>query len=287
MSVIWELDFYSRPVLGENDKKLWEVLICESALGVDRPVDSLFQFSKFYLNTEVNSTSLRQAIEEAIAQAPQPPDKIRFFRRQMNNMILKAAEEAGVPAYASRRTIALNRWINQRMAEVYPTMPTYKESPNPSVSMGMPVPQPLPDQLIGQKWAFVSLEASAFQELPEWSIDFGESFSLDLVNLSPDTPIPGLLVFSPRALPLAAWMSGLELAAVKYLPGKPAQLLLETGSNDAWVLATLNTDALKQEAERFEAAKQAANQVHFLGVQTNPEVEAFAGFWLLQELNLA
>jgi len=287
MTVIWELDFYSRPVLGENEKKLWEVLICESALGVERPVDSLFQYSKFFLNTDVNSASLREAIGEAIAQAPAPPDKIRFFRRQMNNMILKAAEEAGVPAYASRRTIALNRWINQRMAEVYPAMPNYKESSNPSVSMGMPSPRPLPDQLIGQKWAFVNLEASAFQDLPEWSVAFSESFPLDLADIAPDMTIPGLLVFSPRALPLAAWMSGLELASVKYLPGKPAQLLLETGSNDSWVLATLGTDALKQEGEAFEAAKQAANQVHFLGVQTNPESEEFAGFWLLQELNLA
>ena len=287
MTVIWELDFYSRPVLGENEKKLWEVLICESALGVQRSMDSLFQYSKFFLNTEVNSASLRESIEEAIAQAPKPPDKIRFFRRQMNNMILKAAEEAGVPAYPSRRTIALNRWINQRMEEVYPAMPNYKASGNPSVSMGMPVPQPLPDQLIGQKWAFVNLEASAFQDLPEWSIAFGESFSLELVDLAPDTPVPGLLIFSPRALPMAAWMSGLEMAAVKYLPGDPDQLLLETGSNDAWVLAALGTDSLKQEAEAFEAAKQAANQVHFVGVQANPESEEFAGFWLLQELNLA
>lgn len=287
MPVIWELDFYSRPLVDENQKKLWEVLICESPLDITQPVDSLFQFSKFCANTEVNSVFLQEAIKEAIAQAPRRPDKIRFFRRQMTNMIIKGCEGAGLPVSASRRTIALNRWINQRMAEEYPTYPNYKESPNPSVSMGMPVPQPLPDQLIGQQWAFVTLEASAFTDMPEWDIDFRESFPLELAGLSPDTVVPGLLIFSPRALPLAAWMSGLELACVKYLPGDTPQLLLETGSNEAWILSNLNTAEMRQEAENFEKSKQNANQVHFLGVQTNPDSESFTGFWLLQELNLA
>jgi len=287
MPVIWELDFYSRPLVDENQKKLWEVLICEAPLDIRQPVDTLFQFSKLCANTEVNSVWLKEAIEEAIAQAPQPPDKIRFFRRQMTNMIIKGCEAAEIPVYASRRTIALNRWIDQRMAEVYPTYPNYKESPNPSVSMGNPVPQPLPDQLIGQKWAFVNLEASAFADMPEWDIDFRESFPLELVDLNPDTVIPGLLIFSSRALPLAAWMSGLELACIKYLPGTNPQLLLETGSNEAWILANLTKRDLQQEGETFEAAKKQANQVHFVGVQTDPESDRFTGFWLLQELNLA
>lgn len=287
MAVIWELDFYSRPLLDENQKKLWEVLICESPLGVKASQAEQFQFSKLCANTEVNSVWLRQAVEEAIAQAPKPPDKIRFFRRQMTNMITKGCEEAGIPAYASRRTIALNQWLEHRMAEVYPTYPNYKESRNPSVMMGGADPRPLPDQLIGQQWAFVTLEASAFDDMPDWEIDFGESFPLDLVGLAPDARIPGLLIFSPRALPLAAWMSGLELACIKYLPSTPPQLVLETGSNDAWVLAGLNDPGLKQEAENFEAAKLAANQVHFVGVQTDSQAERFTGFWLMQELNLA
>ena len=29
MGKVWELDFYSRPILDENKKKQWEVLICE------------------------------------------------------------------------------------------------------------------------------------------------------------------------------------------------------------------------------------------------------------------
>lgn len=287
MATIWELDFYSRPVLDENQKKRWEVLICESPLDVRQQSDALFRYSQFCSNTEVNSVWLQQAIETAIAQAPQPPDKIRFFRRQMNNMISKACEEADIPAYVSRRTLALHQWIEQRMAEVYPADPNYQPSENPSVNLGNAAPQPLPDALIGQQWASVTLEASAFADMPDWDISFGEAFPLELAGLSADARIPGIIIFSPRALPLAAWMSGLEMAYLKFVPGPPAQLVLETGAIDAWILATLNTPQLQQEGQQFEAAKARANQVHFLAVQTNPQSESFTGFWLMQELNLA
>jgi len=44
---------------------------------------------------------------------------------------------------------------------------------------------------------------------------FGGSFSLDaagLGDLRGDTLVPGVAVFSRRALPLAAWTNGLEIA---------------------------------------------------------------------------
>jgi hypothetical protein len=173
------------------------------------------------------------------------------------------------------------------MAEVYPNYPNYQSSPNPSVLMGAPVPRPLPDQLIGQQWAFVTLEAKDLADMPDWEIDFSEAFPLELVGLSPDMRVPGVLIFSPRALPLAAWMSGLELASIQSIQSDPPQLLIETGSNEAWVLATLTDPALRQEAENFEATKKAANNVHFVGVQSDSQAERFTGFWLLQELNLA
>lgn len=287
MPVVWELDFYSRPVVDDNKKKLWEVLICESPTGVTSDLDSLYRYEQFCPNTQVNSGWLRQALEEAIAQAPQRPDKVRFFRRQMANMITKACQDAGVPIYASRRTLALNQWLQQRMENYYPTLPNYQAGANPSVMMPAPNPKPLPDALIGQQWAIVTLEASAFQEMPDWQIDFGEGFPIALAALTSETPIPGLLVFSPRALPLAAWMSGLELAYLKLEESTPPRLLLETGAGDSWVLATLPTPELEAEGKRFEAAKQAANQVHFIAVQSDPNADSFTGFWMLQELNLA
>jgi hypothetical protein len=193
----------------------------------------------------------------------------------------------GIPSYPSRRTLALNQWINQRMQDHYSTLPNYQAGSNPSVAMPAVAAQPLPDALVGEKWAFVTLEASAFEEMPEWEISFSEAFPLNMFGLSPQTPVPGLIIYSSRALPLAAWMSGLELACLKLKPEAPVQLVLETGANDAWILANLPSAQLQAEAKRFEAAKQHANQIHFVAVQSDPRAESFAGFWLMQELNLA
>lgn len=287
MNVVWELDFYSRPILDEQGKKVWEVLICESPLSVDRDPDTVFRYAQFCPNTEVNSVWLREAIATAIDEAPAPPSKIRFFRQAMNNMITKACTDSGIAAQLSRRTFILSQWLQQRLQEVYPTLPGYEASTNPSVSFATTPAQPLPAALMGEKWQFVTLAASTLAEMNEWSIEFGESFPLSLAGLTADTPIPGLLIFSSRATPLSAWMSGLEVAGVTYELEPVPRLLLETGLNDRWTLASLSKPALQTEAQQFEAAKQQANGIHFLAVQSSPTVEAFAGFWLLQAINLA
>jgi hypothetical protein len=289
MATVWEIDFYSRPILDENGKKLWELLICESPLSVARESASLFRDAYYCPSTTVNSEWLGNALKQAMAKSGQSPQVVRFFRRQMNNMILKACTDVGLDAKLGRRTVALNAWMEDRLVNVYPNEPGYQDTTitSPAVQYQTPVPLPLPDALQGQQWAFVTLEASAFDEMPDWEIDFGEGFPLSLVDLTGDRAIPGMIVFSSRAFPLAAWMSGLELGFLKYTTGRTPRLILETGGNDAWVLADVVSEATQAEASRFEAAKQAAQGVHFLAVQSDPNSETFAGFWLLQELNLA
>jgi hypothetical protein len=286
MGKIWELDFYSRPIVDDRGKKRWEMLICEAPLSVEDDPDQLFRYSQFCANTDVNSIWLREALETAIAEADTAPTQIRFFRRQMNNMISRTCKDMGLAAKPSRRTVALHHWMQQRYEQVYPQQEGYQPSTNPSVGYAATAPQPLPDALESKQWAIVSLEASAFAEMPEWDIDFSEAFPLDLVGLTPETRIPGLIIFSPRATPVAAWMSGLEMAFLRLEPNPRSQLVLETGSSDAWTLANLTPDLLP-EAEGFMQAKDQAKGVHFIAVQSDPDSEAFAGFWLLQELHLA
>lgn len=286
MATIWELDFYSRPIIDERGKKKWEVLICESPLNVSDKAESLFRYSQFCPSTTVNSLWLAGAIKDAIASAPKRPEKIRFFRRQMANMITKACEELDIPAASSRRTLALSLWLEERMQNVYPAEPGYQAAPNPSVQFVPETPVALPDALIGEKWAFVSLPIAAFDEMSEWDIGFGEAFGLPMTKLPPETQIPGLIVYSSRATALAGWMSGLELAFIKFEAGPPARLVLDTGANDRWILANLKDAAIEREAKGFEAAKKQARKVHFLAIQSNPKSESFAGFWLLHELSI-
>lgn len=292
MSKTWELDFYSKPILDENGKKRWEVLICESPTDT-RTREDWFRFSKYCPSTEVNSLWLGQAIAEAIQQADKPPTQIRFFRRQMNNMITKACKDLGIASKPSRRTVALKRWLEERMETVYPNEPGFQgTAPTASVQFETPEPARLPDALRGDAFAFVTLEASAFEEMHEWEIDFGEAFPIvgekSLVpKLTPETRIPGLIVFSDRAKALAGWMSGLELGFVSVEQKQPARLVLETGFNERWLLVNLSDAKVRQEAIGFDSAKQGAQGLHFLAVQSDRNSESFAGFWLLQELNLA
>jgi hypothetical protein len=60
-------------------------------------------------------------------------------------------------------------------------------------------------------------------------------------------------------------------------------LRLETGGSDSWILINLTDEGAIAEARNFEQAKEKTAGVHFLAIQTNPEIESFAGFWLLKE----
>jgi hypothetical protein len=289
MGKIWEIDFYSRPILDEQQKKVWELLICESPTDTRQDPASLFRYAQNCPSNQVNAAWLSAAMQKAIGDN-EPPQRIRFFRRQMNNMIAKACKDIGIPATPSRRTVAVQHWLAQREQEVYSQDPSYQGQNTPAVQMMLEPPQPLPDAILGNQWAFVNLAANELVDMPDWSIGFSEGFPLDLAAVKPETQIPGLLIFSERAVPIAAWMSGLELAGVRYSPAPQAQLLLETGASDSWVLADvkmLTQPAIAAEAVGFEKLKRQANGVHFVAVQSSPSAEDFAGFWLLQERGTA
>jgi hypothetical protein len=288
MGTIWELDFYSRPLLDEQNKKCWEVLICESPLSPNQKTADLFRYSQFCPSSTVNSLWLKEAIQAAIAQAGTLPQRIRFFRRQMNNMISKACEELGIDPAPSRHTYHLNQWLTQRLADFYPQQPGYDPQLAQSVSVQYPELNavPLPDAIRGDRgdqFALVSLEASAFADVPEWEIGFGEIFDLADFGVTAETSIPGFILFSGRALPLAAWLSGLELGYLQFNATPRPIIRLETGISDSWILANLTNANTVAEAEGFEQRKTAAQGLHFLAVQEKPDAESFTGFWLLQE----
>ena len=284
MGAIWEIDFYSRPLVDERQKKVWELLVCESPSNTQQSASELFRYAQYCPSDRVNSVWLAEALQTAMTAANQSPQRIRFFRQQMNNMITKACKDIGIPSAASRRTIAIQQWLDERMSRVYPQEPNYQAANNPSVQMFSDPPQPLPEALIGEKWAFVNLVASQFAEMNEWQIGFGDAFPLEMVGVTPEMQIPGLILYSARAIPMAAWMSGLEIVSVRYQPAPKSRLLLETGATESWILARLDS-LTQQEAARFESSKNQAHGVHFIAVQDHPDTEEFAGFWLLHEPN--
>jgi hypothetical protein len=113
-SAEWELDCYSRPVVVAGGKKLWEVLITDSA--------GSFRFLKTLPSNQVNSKELRKTVEDLMEQMDVKPSTIRFFRGAMFNMINIAMSDLDVVGKPSRCTFALAQWLEERNRNVYPKM---------------------------------------------------------------------------------------------------------------------------------------------------------------------
>jgi hypothetical protein len=69
----WQLDFCSRPIVDERGKKVWELLICDSA--------RRFEYAQYFPNNVINSGSLRQALQDILDKFEIPkPRTIKYFR---------------------------------------------------------------------------------------------------------------------------------------------------------------------------------------------------------------
>ena len=281
MSDEWELDCYSRPVLGEDGRKLWELLIADS--------QSNFRFIKTIPSNIVNSRNLRKAVEEVIELSPVRPKTIRFFRSQMFNMITIALGALDVDVKPSRRTHNLFMWLLEREKNIYPSMPGYNPQLRQQTILDFDVSQAdrLPDTIKSESYAFTALPSEVF---------FDGQVNLENIKrgvLCPVKELPksvskdetrwvhGITLFSRRADAVASWMNGLDIAYLKSdLIAR--ELLLNVDISAQFVVAPL-MDAQKREAQIFERGKVEANGYHFLSVQFSPESEEVEGFWLLRE----
>eukprot|EP00879_Flechtneria_rotunda_P011361 GHRR01011866.1.p1 GENE.GHRR01011866.1~~GHRR01011866.1.p1 ORF type:complete len:288 (+),score=48.00 GHRR01011866.1:247-1110(+) len=210
-SDVWELDFCSRPLLDERGKKVWELLICDS--------NRTFEFSQYFPNSKINSVELRKAIEAVLLQdGAVVPTKVRFFRGQMQTIISRALTDLGVKSLPSRRCFSIMGLLEERLEQVYKQDPRYSDKATSLFNIDLGAPEPLPDALRGEKWAFVQLPLANLKEMlkPVQSGDmFGSTFNLEaagLGDLPSDILVPGVAVFSRRSLPLAAWTNGLEIS---------------------------------------------------------------------------
>merc|ERR1711998_408000 len=87
-------------------------------------------------------------------------------------------------------------------------------------------------------------------------------------SISPNTIIPGVIVLSRRAFPLAAWTHSNEIAAISTYPAENC-LVIDYGLNQRWRYGRYRrNDAAIREARAWESAKRRADGLHFLAVQT-------------------
>ncbi|MFQ3612942.1 MAG: Tab2 family RNA-binding protein [Cyanobacteriota bacterium] len=235
---IWQMDFTAVPLRDEQDRRVWELLVCDPS--------GQFRQAQYCSNQEVNSTWVAQQLRDYVQAAPQPPSAIRVFRARMSSILQRACDAVGIPMLPSRRVYTLNAWMRERAEQVYPNETQFRYCPEPLVEPEPPDPTRLPDTLQGERWALVT---------------------------------PGMVITSRRALPMAAWMTGLEPA---YLSVVEEQLILEASLNDRYLFAPLKAEKLRAEAEGFAKRQHLAQGIHFLAIQTDLKTQSFAGFWLMQ-----
>lgn len=212
----------------------------------------------------LESLQLKRAIEEVLAQpGGVRPEKVRFFRAQMQTIITRALSDLEIAPVPSRRCYTLQSWLEERNETMYKSHPGYSETASTLFTLDLGAPEELPDAMRGDAWSFVQLPLGALRgELA--AVEAGQAFgSIVDVNkllgntINDDTLVPGVAVYSRRANPMAAWTNGLELAAVTADTDR-AFLILETGVNERWKYgAYRRTIETTEEANAWEAAKQA------------------------------
>ncbi len=282
----WELDFYSRPIIDPNGKKRWELLITSTEeFSGKQP----FRWEKKCPPDEVNSIwlteSLKEAIEQAHLQGWNPPSKLRFWRPSMKTMIKKACNTLGIDPISSRRTYSLIDWLEDRTRNFYPKEPGYMAGPiAPPFSPILNQSVPLPEAVRGDAWSFSTLPVGVLREANEWPIEFSSLLPIkDAINN--EIPIPGIRLFSrSRALGLAGWLGGLEPVG---LIQEKSQLILEAGQDERWLVTDIDPQTAEFSKKSFKTAKEKADGLQFISVQSTPEDQNFKGFWMMRDLNIS
>ncbi len=279
----WEIDFYSRPILDENGKKRWELLITNTN---KFKYKNTFRWEKICPATSVNSIWLKEALEEAICEAKskgwESPRVLRCWRSSMKTMIKRAADQIGIELISSRRTYSLIEWLIDRERNLYPKQKGYTGvnlAPplNPIKSQAIP----LPEEVRGDSWSFASLSLNTLREADEWEIEFSNLIPIK-ESINENISIPGIRLFSSkRSLALAAWLGGLEPAKL-IIEG--TQIILEAGQADRWLVTDIDKEAKNAIENNFLNAKRDADGLQFISVQKSSEQNSLDGFWMLRDI---
>ncbi len=279
----WEIDFYSRPVVDQNGKKRWELLITSTNNFKEK---NTFKWEKICPASTVNSIWLKDALEEAINEAKKQgwdsPSVLRCWRSSMKTMIKRAADQIGIELISSRRTYSLLEWIVDRERNLYPQQKGYT-----GVNLAPPTDPitnqaiPLPEEVRGDSWSFASLSLNTLREADQWEIEFSNLIPIK-ESIKENISIPGIRLFSSkRSLALAAWLGGLEPAKLLI---EGTQIILEAGQSDRWLVTDVEKEAKNAILENFLNTKRDADGLQFISVQKSSEQKSLDGFWMLRDI---
>lgn len=113
----WQADFYRRPLRDATGQVLWELLICDST--------RTFTYEAWCPQSEANASWLVSQFQQA---GQQLPDAIQVFRPQSLNLIALAGQKLGIKVKATRQTLALKQWLQER-SQLYRDRDNYTGEP--------------------------------------------------------------------------------------------------------------------------------------------------------------
>nr|UXY88020.1 RNA-binding protein [Cryptomonas curvata] len=269
---IWEIDFFSRPVVNSDGKKVWELIVVDS--------NQTFEHTETVPNNLVNSKELKKRIKKLIDSKSKKPNIIKFFRGQMFNMISLALSDLDIIVKPSRRTFALYKEIKNREDNIYPNMEGYRPFMRDNqIKEKLKIsPEKMPDTLKGETYVFASIEKENAIEILNKFMGQKCFQGIPFEFLSIEK-IPGLIIYSKRAKSLANWLDSIELCNV-FCDIETRNILIECGLDIQYLFAKLS-DSQYKEATIFEKSKIYTKGVHFISVQQISNTNENLGFWLL------
>jgi len=271
---IWEIDFFSRPVLNTDGKKLWELIVVNKK--------NNFEHVEAVPNNLINSKELRKRINQLINSASIKPTIIKFFRSQMFNMISIALSDLDLTIRPSRRTYSLFNKITEREENIYPNMTGFKpfmRDYNSSDDILRKTPERMPDALRGEKYIFASLDYCDLDSILKTNPLFRDLCPFP-ENFSENINIPGIIIYSNRSKPLSSWMDGIEVFAFQ-CDIEQKNLIIECGLETQYLFGKMSIDQI-QEAKIFENNKKKYEGLHFVAIQSVSISKEINGFWLLK-----
>jgi RNA-binding protein Tab2/Atab2 len=149
-------------------------------------------------------------------------------------------------------------------------------------------PQPLPENLWGDLWQFVSLSAEAL-ELRLWErpipVRAASPFALpSQQTLGATVPIPGILINAgQQAMRLSRWLAERKPKQIAAVNLELGAIILTTAHNERWILATYQDAAVRDAGKTFEFRKTQSKGIHFLLIQPDDSGVTHTGLWILKD----
>jgi len=270
---IWEIDFFSKPVLNENGKKLWELIIVNNK--------GTFEHIESIPNNLINSKELRKRINLILKSAKVKPVAIKFFRTQMFNMINIALSELELNVRPSRKTRLLMEKLKEREETVYEKMNGFKSFLREIdiIQTLKKTPERMPDFLRGDSYIFAAIDIKSLKDVLNQKPKFLELFQPSFSS-EKELSIPGLIIISNRAKSLSSWLNSIELFGI-LCDIERKDLIIECGLDTQYLFGKIKNDQYK-ESKVFEENKKISGGYHFIAVQSNSSNQEIVGFWLLK-----